>query len=621
MEGLMAWIVLIPLLAAFVQGVVYMIGLRTTPAPKRFFAWMGVSAPFLSFGLSAVMVAMYLDHGAPLVYEGYTWLYVGNFHITMGFMGDTLSLFMALFITFIGGLIHVYATGYMQEDPGYGKFFAYFNLFLASMLLLVLANSPVVMFIGWEGVGICSYLLISYYYQEGKNVEAGNKAFIANRVGDFGFIVGLGVLFFSAGQAGFDYLSLKESVPLVPISVLGFIGTMLFIGAIGKSAQLPLHVWLPDAMAGPTPVSALIHAATMVTAGVYMVARFGFLYDLIPHVGLGIAYVGAASTLFAALIATKQHDIKKILAYSTMSQLGYMFIAVGLGSYGAGLFHVFTHAFFKALLFLGAGAVIVALHHEQNIFNMGGLKARLPFVYRAMLLGTLAICGIFPLAGFFSKDAILVAAFDGGYYGLWALGVVSAGLTAFYMFRLFFLVFIAPAKETKPLHPLPRVMIWPVGVLAVGAIVAGWIGVPEALGGNYAIGSWFGDTVHASHAVEYGLMGLNTAVVLLGIGTAYLGLKQGWLMNEATQTSLVSRAFYADEIVRHGVVLPLQKLSHWLARVVDIRGIDGAIMGLSWGLVRTGKKAEILQNGNLRAYVFAMMAGVGLVSLYLLRVL
>ncbi|MBN2963518.1 NADH-quinone oxidoreductase subunit L [Sulfurospirillum sp. T05] len=613
----MMWIVLVPLLGAIVLGGLYLFSLHVRPVSRKIFFAIGVATPWMSFVMSLWVLKTFLEQQAPVVYEAYTWLHVGDFHIRMGFMGDTLSLFMALFITFIGGLIHVYAGGYMAKDAGFGKFFAFFNLFLASMLVLVLASSPVVMFIGWEGVGICSYALIGYYHQKRANVEAGNKAFLANRVGDFGFIVGLCTLFVMIGSAGFDYASLEENIHLVESGTLHFIGAMLFIGAMGKSAQLPLHVWLPDAMAGPTPVSALIHAATMVTAGVYMVARLGFLYDLIPSVGLWIAYIGAGSSLFAALVATRQSDIKKILAYSTMSQLGYMFVAVGIGSYGAGLFHVFTHAFFKALLFLGAGAVIVALGHQQNIFKMGGLRTRLPLVYGLMLVGTLALCGIFPLAGFFSKDAILIAAFDQGHYGLWALGVAVAGVTAFYMFRLFFLVFEGSPATEEPLHVVPVSMRWPMVVLAFGAVGAGWIGVPEALGGENWIGRWFGGEVHLSHAVEYALMAGNAVAVLGGIGLAYWKFKQGF----SNAPSVRGNAFYLDTLVTWGIVRPLQWVSAWIAKVADNRGIDGTIMRVCWGAVRLGQRAQILQNGNVRAYAFAILAGVGAVSLYMLGVL
>ena len=438
---LLSWIVLAPLLGSVVLGLLYLYSIKISKINNKYFTIIAVSTPFISLAIGLAFFFQMLGNDQALFYKAYRWLAVDGYEIDMGFMADHLSIFMVLFVCFVGGLIHVYASGYMKDDEGYGKFFFYFNLFLASMLLLVLADSPIIMFIGWEGVGVCSYLLISFYYEDGANVDAGNKAFLANRVGDLGFTIALITLFYYAGSNGFDYVNLAANIESLSPSMLTFIGVALFVGAMGKSAQIPLYVWLPDAMAGPTPVSALIHAATMVTAGVYMVARFNFLYDLIPDVGVFIAYIGASSALFAAIIATKQTDIKKILAYSTMSQLGYMFIAVGLGGYSIGIFHVFTHAFFKALLFMGAGAVIIALHHEQNIFKMGGMKNKTPLVFITMLIATLAITGVPPFAGFFSKDEILFSAFSSGHYVLWAIGVFTAILTAYYMFRLIFVVF------------------------------------------------------------------------------------------------------------------------------------------------------------------------------------
>jgi NADH-quinone oxidoreductase subunit L len=322
---------------------------------------------------------------------------------------------MALFITFVGWLIHIYAVGYMDKDEGFGKFFTYFNMFLGFMLILVLANNPIIMFIGWEGVGLCSYLLIGFYYEDKLNVEAGNKAFYVNRVGDLGLILGLIVLFFTLKLDNFDYVTIKNSINTVDSSLLTLSAILLAVGALGKSAQFPLFVWLPDAMRGPTPISALIHAATMVTAGVYLIARFYFLYEPLENIGLGIAYIGAFTAFFTALIATKQNDIKKILAYSTISQLGYMFIAVGIAQYSAGLFHVFTHAFFKALLFMSAGAIIIYSHHHQDIFKIAQNRVKIPIIQFSMLIGILAISAFPPFAGFFSKDFILYSIFGKGY--------------------------------------------------------------------------------------------------------------------------------------------------------------------------------------------------------------
>ncbi len=421
-------------------------------------------------------------------------------------MADRLTVVMLSFITLIGTLIHIYAIGYMKDDDTYGKFFSYFNLFMGSMLLLVLADNPIMMFVGWELVGLSSYLLIGFYHQESSNITAANKAFILNRVGDFGFIIAISLLFVSLEGTGFTFDSIKTNITMINPEMLSLIGILLFVGAMGKSAQIPLYVWLPDAMAGPTPVSALIHAATMVTAGVYMVSRYSFLYVEIPDIGLFIATIGAASALFAAIIASYQSDIKKILAYSTMSQLGYMFIAVGLGAYSSGIFHVFTHAFFKALLFMGAGAVIIALHHEQNIFKMGGLKKDLKLVYITMLIATLAISGIPPFSGFFSKDAILVTAFASEHYVLWGVGSLTAAFTAFYMFRLFFSVFHAKGKSTYKLQSIPKSMTYPLVFLALGSTTAGFLGVNESYGGNSWINTFLAlpdIELHIAHSMYH----------------------------------------------------------------------------------------------------------------------
>ena len=625
MNFLLSWIVLAPLVSAFILGLMYLYSIKVSKIQNGVFNVFGLSAPLISFLIASFFFIQMIGNDEVFFYKAYRWLGVDGYDIDMGFMADKLSIFMAMFITFVGWLIHVYASGYMRDDEGYGKFFFYFNLFIASMLLLVLADSPIIMFIGWEGVGVCSYLLISYYYTDAENVKAGNKAFIANRVGDFGFVVALVTLFYYAGANGFDYVNLANGVQNLSPSVLTFIGIALFIGAVGKSAQIPLYVWLPDAMAGPTPVSALIHAATMVTAGVYMVARFHFLYDLIPNVGLFIAYIGAFSALFAATIATKQTDIKKILAYSTMSQLGYMFIAVGLGAYSVGIFHVFTHAFFKALLFMGAGAVIVALHHEQNIFKMGGMKKSLPIVYITMLVATLAISGIPPFAGFFSKDEILLTAFATENYFLWGIGVVTAMMTSYYMFRLFFVVFYAKNyNKSRKIHFVPKSMQIPLIVLAIGAAFAGFIGVPEALGGSNLVSSWLGDwskSLHVEHTTEYMLMGINILVASAGIVIAYLKFYNYDMKKELKLSGLIWNKFYVDEIYEKVFVEGVKKLSVIFAFKIDINIIDAIVMGSSRGFIRTGELVSKMQSANTRYYALFMLVGISIVSTYLLIVL
>ncbi len=613
------FIVLAPALGSCILGLMYVVNIRLFAIKKSYFNIISLSTPFISFLLALKVFLEILHVKKPISYIAYKWIKIDHFDINMGFFADNLSIFMALFITFVGWLIHIYATSYMEDDECYGKFFFYFNLFLSSMLLLILADSPIIMFIGWEGVGVCSYFLISYYYKDNENTVAGNKAFLTNRVGDAGFITGMCVLFFYAGQNGFDYESLALSVGQIPYSIKLFVGTCFFVGAMAKSAQIPLYVWLPDAMAGPTPVSALIHAATMVTAGIYMVSRFAFLYNDIVNIGLFIAYIGAFSSLFAAVIATKQRDIKKILAYSTMSQLGYMFVAVGLANYSAGLFHVFTHAFFKALLFMGAGAVIVALHHEQDIFKMGGLRKKLPIVYTVMLVGCLAISGIPPFSGFFSKDEILFTAFARGEYLIWALEVLTAFLTSYYMFRLFFMVFYGEQKTHS--HRVSHVMTIPLMILAFGALIVGFLGVPEALGGHNLIHEWLGGQniplAHVSHAKELMLMGLNVLVGASGITLAWIRFKTKSYEKER-QSGIVYNKFYIDEIYEFVFVRGLRKLSWNIAQNIDLKLIDGAILRACRGFIGTGEKVAILQNANIRAYVFAMLVGLSFISFYLL---
>ncbi len=623
---LLAWIVLIPLLSSMTLGLMYLFSIKVIKIPNIVFTVLGLSSPFLSFMIGFSFFLQMIGNHEIFLYKAYRWLSVDGYDIDMGFMADKLSIFMVLFITFVGGLIHIYASGYMKTDKGYGKFFFYFNLFLASMLLLVLADSPIIMFIGWEGVGVCSYFLISYYYEDTKNVQAGNKAFIANRVGDLGFIIAMITMIYYVGSNGFDYINLEAGMQNVPINVLTFIGSALFVGAIGKSAQIPLFVWLPDAMAGPTPVSALIHAATMVTAGVYMVARFHFLYDLIPNVGLIIAYVGAFSALFAAIIATKQTDIKKILAYSTMSQLGYMFIAVGLGGYSVGIFHVFTHAFFKALLFMGAGAVIVALHHEQNIFKMGGMRSKTPIVYFAMLIATLAITGIPPFAGFFSKDEILLTAFSSGEYLIWGIGVLTAILTAYYMFRLLFVVFHGKNyQESRKLHTISKSMIMPLIVLAFGSIVAGFIGIPEILGGNNLVGSWLNDwknsSLHVEHSREFILMGINILAAVIGTYVAYKKFFNYDMAIVPKYNGIIWKKFYIDEIYDRFIVKKVKEVSIFISYKVDVNFIDMIVMGLSRGFIKSGHFISKVQNANTRFYAFFMLVGISVISTYLIMVM
>jgi len=588
-----------------------------------FYTLFGVGTPALITIFSLIIMYNLTNSTQAIHSTLISWINIGEFNINIAFMADRLSGIMISFITFIGTLIHIYAVGYMKEDEAYGKFFTYFNLFMGSMLLLVLADNPIMMFIGWELVGLSSYLLIGFYHQKSSNITAANKAFILNRVGDFGFIIAISLLFVSLEGTAFTFVSIKTNITMINHDTLTLIGILLFVGAMGKSAQIPLYVWLPDAMAGPTPVSALIHAATMVTAGVYMVARYSFLYELIPDVGVFIATIGAASALFGAIIASYQSDIKKILAYSTMSQLGYMFIAVGLGAYSSGIFHLFTHAFFKALLFMGAGAVIIALHHEQNIFKMGGLKKHLKLIYITMFIATLAISGIPPFAGFFSKDAILVTAYASEHYLIWGVGTFTAGLTAFYMFRLLFSLFHAQTKQTLSIQKVPISMTYPLLILALGSATAGLLGVNEAYGGNSWINRFLNlpdIELHLSHTTEYMLGSLNITLGLLGMGLAYkLFTKE---LQEPKENTLLKQViinkFYIDEIYAVLIIKPLLLLSYFIAKVIDPKIFDGTINFLVFIYMQLSSLFSSLQNGKVRYYALYFLVGVSAMSYYIL---
>ena len=531
---------------------------------------------------------------------------------------------MLLFVAPVGFLIHVYATGYMRNDPGYARFFAWFNLFMFFMLLLILADNPVMMFVGWEGVGLCSYALIGFYFEERANVRAGNKAFILNRIGDFGFLSALMLLFVAIGSHGFTFEAIEAHLHEIPASMTALIAALLFVGAMGKSAQIPLYVWLPDAMAGPTPVSALIHAATMVTAGVYMVARFSPLYALSADVGLLIAYVGAFSALLAALIATRQNDIKKILAYSTMSQLGYMFMAAGLGGYSLAIFHVFTHAFFKALLFMGAGAVILAMHHEQDITKMGGLGKKMPLLFGMMLIATLALSAVPPFAGFISKDAIMGQLFASGHYGIYFIALVTSALTAFYMFRLLFYVFFG--NEKHDVAAVPASMMLPMGVLAFFSVVAGAFNLPALLGGSEQFSHWLklaDARPHLAHSAEIMLIALNLLLTASAVTVAWLRYgAQNAARSDDNATPFmraVAGKFYVDEAYAALFVRPLQRLSDRCDLSINTEAIDRNIHRVAAAYVALGNRMKVFHSGNIRHYALYMMVGVSLFLLYLYR--
>ncbi len=614
-------------------------------------------------GLSClVALLVFLDvvlRGARLDWDVYTWMAAGDFRVSVGFLVDPLSAVMMLTVTFVGFVIHVYSIGYMHDDPGYPRFFTYMNLFMFAMLMLVLANNYLVLFLGWEGVGLCSYLLIGYWYEKHSATTAGNKAFIVNRIGDFGFLLGLFLLWTTFGTL--HYREIFARAPeVVPMGGWTILTLLLFVGAVGKSAQLPLYVWLPDAMEGPTPVSALIHAATMVTAGVYMVVRSGALYALAPSSALVVATVGAVTAVFAATIACAQNDIKRVVAYSTISQLGYMFLGAGVGAYASGIFHLVTHAFFKALLFLGCGAVIHALHHEQDMWRMGGLRKAMPITAATFLIAALANAGIFPLAGFWSKDEILFAAYSKGHTLLWALGAAGAFLTAFYMFRLYFVTFAGPSRvdphQVRHLHEAPPVMTRPLLVLAVFAVgIGAAVGFPPEQGLFHrflapALAAAHGDPAHADATLEVGLALVLLAIAGAGILLAYKLYVASPELPERLATrfrplhTLLFRKYYVDEAYNALFVNGFLGLSR-LAWRADDRVVDGAVNGTAMATVGASVFsawrldlgivdglvnwiADLLQGGSDRVkrvqtglvqnYIMAMALGIfAIVSLYL----
>lgn len=545
-------VILAPIIGSLLLGVLYL-GKKGLGLSQGFFAFLGMAGPVVSFIAMALLFAQ--NYGSSVNLELFSWLDIAGFSINIGFYLDDLSLVMGLFVAFLGMLIHLYSIGYMNGDDGFGKFFCYMNLFLASMLILVLANNPILMFVGWEGVGVCSYLLIAFYFDDKDNVKAGNKAFILNRIGDFGFLIGLITLYLASNGVKFDYVGLSQ-ISLSP-TVAIFIAFCFIAGALAKSAQIPLYTWLPDAMAGPTPISALIHAATMVTAGVYMVVRFDFLFTGLSMPVEVLAGIGAAGALFAGIIATKATDIKKILAYSTMSQLGYMFAALSYSS-GAAMYHLFTHGFFKALLFLSAGAIIIALHHEQNIFKMGNLKSN-KSLYYPMLFGMLAISGIFPFAGFFSKDAIILGALLSGHYLIFGVLLFTAGLTAYYCFRLFFLVFYSQNKAPHQ-HKVPFSMLGVNYLLCLFALGGGFMAL-------------FLDIAHPSLGVEIAAGAVSMAVSGIGIFIAYKKFYNYKNCDEQMGKfeTVVANRFYVDEIYEVVFVNSLKRISHFLREIIDDR--------------------------------------------------
>jgi NADH-quinone oxidoreductase subunit L len=591
-------------------------------------------ASAVSFVCAAMMYAQLIGMPAEerhLHAMFFNWLSVGTFKADMAFMVDPISAVMIMIITGVGTLIHLYSVGYISHDPKPAKFFAYLNLFLFNMLVLVLGDNLLLMFVGWEGVGLCSYLLIGFWFQDPEKATAGMKAFVTNRIGDAGFLLGLFTIFMTFGSVQFSELAKLTYTPEIgtfgPITLATL---FLFIGATGKSAQIPLYVWLPDAMAGPTPVSALIHAATMVTAGIYMIVRLNFMFIAAPTTMHVIAAVGAATALFAATIGVLQNDIKKILAYSTISQLGYMFLGVGVGAFTAGFFHLMTHAFFKALMFLGAGSVIHGMHEEQDIRKMGGLAKKMPITHWTFVFGWLAIIGTPLFSGFFSKDEILWQAYSSplGSKGLWIIGVVGAALTAFYMTRLMALTFWGSSRVDKSVHPheSPLVMTLPLMVLAVLSLIGGWVGIPHLLSGGHIPNLWEGwlkpvvhhGTVSESASSLEEWMTMVTSVALAGLSafSAYYlyVLKPTFLRDMAEKFravyKLIYNKYFIDEIYDWVIIRPVVQLGRGLWAFIDVKVVDRTTYLVSDIVRGTGSGLKLMVNGNLQQYALYIVFGV-----------
>jgi len=578
----------------------------------------------------------------------FTWMVAGDFNVAFGFQVDPLSMVMMLVVTGVGFLIHVYSIGYMHEEYSYYRYFAYLNLFMFSMLILVMGNNFLVMFIGWEGVGVCSYFLIGYYFEKKSACDAGVKAFVVNRVGDFAFLLAIMYIFNIFGTIDFsDVMHMAPEKLIYGAEPVTIICLLLFVGATGKSAQIPLYTWLPDAMEGPTPVSALIHAATMVTAGVYMVVRCSVLFELAPFVMMTVAMIGGATALMAATIGMTQYDIKRVLAYSTVSQIGYMFLACGVGAYTAAIFHLVTHAFFKACLFLGSGSVIHGIHGEQDMRKMGGLKEHMPVTYITFLISTFAIAGIFPLSGFFSKDEILYHSLMDGNIILWGMGATGALLTAFYMFRLVFMTFWGESRVDPDVHPheSPKVMTMPLMILAGLATAGGLLGIPLVHGwhvlhnwlepvlhfdlasalehskhmlhaqGEHA-GSWAHLLVEPEHNVwiEISLMLLSLGIAVTGIvGAYYCYVKQpdlpGKFIKGQWGYELVKNKYSVDELYDETIVKPTVEGSFFLWKIADQKGIDGGVNAVANTIGWCSEKARVVQSGFVRNYALFMVMG------------
>ena len=625
---LIGYVLLFPIIGTIING---LFGKKLNTSLVGIIACTAIGLSFLVSILVFIDLLKLPPESRLFEKEYFLWIGSGTFKAIAGLQVDPLSTVMILVVSGVGFLIHVYSIGYMHGDDGYYRYFTYLNLFTFAMLLLVLANNFLLMFIGWEGVGLCSYLLIGYWFEKKSASDAGMKAFVVNRIGDFGFILAIMLIFVTFNTIDFTevFLAAPEHLEVGSI-VATMIALLLFLGAVGKSAQIPLYTWLPDAMEGPTPVSALIHAATMVTAGVYMVVRCNVLYMLSPFSMTIVAVIGGATALFAATIGLAQNDIKRVLAYSTVSQIGYMFLACGVGAFVTGIFHLVTHAFFKALLFLGSGSVIHALGGEQDMRKMGGLKPHLPTTYKTFLIGTLAIAGIPPFAGFFSKDEILLEAFTRGSLLFWGLGAFAAFITAFYMFRLLFMTFHGKSNMDKHVeehvHESPMSILFPLIVLAFLSVVGGFLGFPAASaindflapvigGGGHLAMADGGEAHHVSGKLMYSMMGLSTGIALVGIFLAYVM----YIRNPDLPAKIVDKfklvykiiynKYYVDEIYDATVVNPTVKSSFFLWRVIDVRVIDGFVNGVGRLVELKSEVLRLFQTGYVRNYALSMLLG------------
>ncbi len=621
---------LLPLAGFLFNAGLALVATRRKKAPAEWLpSLIGCLAPFLSFVLSvgAFWVLRQNPHEPLITGPLFSWFSTSLLSVDFGFLVDPLSSVMILIVTGVGTLIHIYSIGYMKGDQGFARYFSYLNLFLFFMLLLVMGDNLLVLFVGWEGVGLCSYLLIGFWFTDAEKAAAGFKAFVVNRIGDFGFLIGLFLILFAflsqsqGSENSYLNYSFMENHKEIFAPLATVITLCLFAGATGKSAQIPLYVWLPDAMAGPTPVSALIHAATMVTAGIYMVARLFFLFEMAPVTLSIIGSIGLATALMAALIGLTQYDIKKVLAYSTVSQLGYMFLALGMGAPVAAIFHLMTHAFFKACLFLGAGSVIHALH-DQDIRNMGGLFSKMKYTGITFLVATLAIAGIPPLSGFFSKDEILLMTYVNGSPVFYILSVLTAGLTAFYMFRLFVTTFLGKTRHPHPdhIHESSLVMVYPLKILAFLSIVGGLVGLPHVLGGENRIHHWLGylkEATEVPHQLELRLMVISTVWCLFMSGLAFYlyCCHPGWTkrlkQKGALIYSFIFNKFKIDELYQAVIIKPLLFISTTLLwKGSDQKIVDGILVH-GWTKVATvsARLLSLLQTGVLGHYLLFLWGG------------